>query len=217
MLLFKDNELIGAGEADGVCVGASGNNRLVVAAKPAAGQKLDLVLVCLEGGDAVFDIDLAQSGASVSLRGIYLCCGDDRLNITVNMRHSVGESASNQLFKGIAGGHAKVRFDGKITVAPDAQKTEAFQTSRNLLLSDDAVVETLPQLEIYADDVKCSHGATVGKLDEDEQFYMRSRGISLEQARRLQMLSFISPVIEGLPEDVVAMISSSLHKDDLIP
>ena len=107
---------------------------------------------------------------------------------------------------------ARARFDGRIIVNQDAQKTEAYQTNRNLLLSENAVVETLPQLEIYADDVKCSHGATVGYLDENEQFYMRSRGISLEEARRLQMLSFLSPVMEGLGEDVCNGIVGSLKK-----
>lgn len=178
-----------------------------------AGQKLDLVLVCTEGGgNAVFDIDVAGEGADVSLRGLYVCGGGDRLGIKVNLRHSCGGSKSSQLFRGIAGGKARARFDGRIIVDQYAQKTEAYQTNRNLLLSENAVVETLPQLEIYADDVKCSHGATVGYLDENEQFYMRSRGISLEEARRLQMLSFLSPVMEGLGEDVCDGIVGSLKK-----
>lgn len=164
--------------------------------------RTELTLVALGSGKATFDIDIKCAGATVELGGVYLCKGEDRTNIDVNMRHSVGGSISNQLFKGIADGNARVRFGGKIVVAPDAQKTEAYQTNRNLQLSDTAVVETLPQLEIYADDVKCSHGATVGALNEDEQFYMRSRGITLSEARRLQMISFIAPVIENLPENI---------------
>lgn len=199
MILFKGNKIIYEGDDLGF------------KASLGQGENLSLTLVCLGGGRASFDIDIAQAGAGVNLRGVYLCSGDDRLDITVNMHHLVGESSSDQLFKGIAGGKAKVRFDGRIVVARDAQKTEAYQTNRNLQLSDGATVETLPQLEIYADDVKCSHGATVGRLDEDEQFYMRSRGISLEQARRLQMLSFISPVIEGLPDDAVEQIIGRLE------
>lgn len=175
-----------------------------------AGESLDLSLVCLGGGKASFDLDIAGEDVKVNLRGLYVCKGDDRLDISVNLRHSEGGSCSMQLFKGIAGGKAHVRFDGRIVVARDAQKTEAYQTSRNLVLSDDAVVQTLPQLEIYADDVKCSHGATVGYLDEDEQFYMRSRGISLREARRLQMLSFLSPVMEGLDDGVKAQVLESL-------
>lgn len=164
--------------------------------------RTELTLVALGSGKATFDIDIKCAGATVELGGVYLCKGEDRTNIDVNMRHSVGGSISNQLFKGIADGNARVRFGGKIVVAPDAQKTEAYQTNRNLQLSDSAVVETLPQLEIYADDVKCSHGATVGALNEDEQFYMRSRGITLSEAQRLQMISFIAPVIKNLPENI---------------
>ena len=100
-------------------------------------------------------------------------------------------------------------FDGRIIVAPDAQQTEAYQENHNILLSDDAHVETTPQLEIYADDVKCSHGATVGRLDEDAQFYMRSRGIPEKEARVLQMLSFLSPVTpEGREKEVDAAVRS---------
>jgi Fe-S cluster assembly protein SufD len=93
-----------------------------------------------------------------------------------------------------------VDFYGKIIVAQDAQRTEAYQENHNILLSDGAKVDTKPQLEIYADDVKCSHGATIGRLNEEEQFYMRSRGITLEDAKVLQMISFIAPVLEQLPE-----------------
>ena len=112
------------------------------------------------------------------------------------MHHDMPHCNSRQLFKGIAGGASRVDFYGKIIVAQDAQKTEAYQENHNILLSDGAKVDTKPQLEIYADDVKCSHGATIGRLNEEEQFYMRSRGISLEDAKVLQMISFIAPVLE---------------------
>jgi Fe-S cluster assembly protein SufD len=94
-----------------------------------------------------------------------------------------------------------VDFYGKIIVAQDAQRTEAYQENHNILLSDGAKVDTKPQLEIYADDVKCSHGATIGRLNEEEQFYMRSRGISLEDAKVLQMISFIAPVLENIQDE----------------
>jgi Fe-S cluster assembly protein SufD len=117
----------------------------------------------------------------------------------------------------VAGGDSRVDFYGKIIVAPDAQRTEAYQENHNLLLSDGAKVDTKPQLEIYADDVKCSHGATVGRLNEEEQFYMRSRGISLEDAKVLQMISFISPVLENIPEDtrreeIAAKLESAIRE-----
>lgn len=179
-------------------------------ARVASGESLDLTLVCLSGGEASFDLDIDGKGADVRIRGLYVCSGDEHLDIGVKMRHNVGGSVSDQLFRGIAGGKSKVRFDGRIVVAHGAEKTEAYQASRNLMLSDTAVVETLPQLEIYADDVKCSHGATVGYLDENEQFYMRSRGISLEEARRLQMISFLSPVMESLDDDIRKEITDAL-------
>ena len=116
------------------------------------------------------------------------------------MHHDLPHCSSRQLFKGIAGGSARVDFYGKIIVAQDAQKTEAYQENHNILLTDGAKVDTKPQLEIYADDVKCSHGATIGRLNEEEQFYMRSCGITLEDAKVLQMISFIAPVLEKIPE-----------------
>ena len=102
-----------------------------------------------------------------------------------------------------------MKFEGLVYVAAGAEKTEALQENHSLLLSENAFVQSSPQLEIYADDVVCSHGATVGSLDENEQFYMRSRGISLEEARRLQILSFLSPVLEGLPEKKIITIFAS--------
>ena len=180
-----------------------------------AGEELFLTLVALcdaqSRENAVFNIDIQGAGADVRLNGIYVCGGDSRTGIRVNLTHSSGGSKSTQMFRGIVSGNARSVFDGKITVAPDAQKTEAYQTNRNLLLSDNASVEASPQLEIYADDVKCSHGATSGSLNEDEQFYMRSRGISLEQARRLQMISFLSPAMEGLDDAVRERILGSLR------
>ena len=102
-----------------------------------------------------------------------------------------------------------LQFHGVIVVAPDAQQTEAYQENHNIVLTDQARVETRPQLEIYADDVKCSHGATVGQLNEDELFYMRSRGIPEKEAKTLQMLSFLSPVIpEGRAEEIESAVRS---------
>ena len=161
-----------------------------------AGERLELTFVVLPGEsrDINVAIDLVGEGAEVSLKGLYLCGGDERVNFRVLMHHRAGGCVSHQLFNGIAGGSSRVTFDGRIIVAPDAQKTEAYQENHNILLSDDAHVETTPQLEIYADDVKCSHGATIGRLDEDALFYMRTRGIPEKEARVLQMLSFLAPV-----------------------
>jgi len=166
------------------------------------GQKSDLVLLVFPGisADLKLDITLAGEGAEANIYGAYVCGDKEKVKIAVDMHHDVPHCNSRQLFKGIAGGSSRVDFYGKIIVAKDAQRTEAYQENHNILLSDNAKVDTKPQLEIYADDVKCSHGATIGRLNEEEQFYMRSRGISLEDAKVLQMISFIAPVLENIPE-----------------
>ena len=168
-----------------------------------SGQRKDMVLLVYPGVscDVKLDVRLAGEGAEANIYGAYVCGGEERVKIAVDMHHDLPHCNSRQLFKGIAGGTSKVDFYGKIIVAQDAQRTEAYQENHNLLLTDGAKVDTKPQLEIYADDVKCSHGATIGRLNEEEQFYMRSRGITLEDARVLQMISFIAPVLENIPEE----------------
>lgn len=167
-----------------------------------SGQRKDMVLLVYPGVscDIRLDVVLAGEGAEANIYGAYVCGGDEKVKVSVDMHHDLPHCNSRQLFKGIAGGKSKVDFYGKIIVAQDAQRTEAYQENHNILLSDDAKVDTKPQLEIYADDVKCSHGATIGRLNEEEQFYMRSRGITLEDAKVLQMISFIAPVLEQIPE-----------------
>ena len=163
---------------------------------------LQMVILVMPGvsSDVKLDVRLAGEGAEANIYGAYVCGGEERVKISVDMHHDLPHCNSRQLFKGIVGGTSRVDFYGKIIVAQDAQRTEAYQENHNILLTDGAKVDTKPQLEIYADDVKCSHGATIGRLNEDEQFYMRSRGISLEDAKVLQMISFIAPVLENIPE-----------------
>ena len=165
--------------------------------------KLDMVLLVMPGVscDIKLDVKLAGEGAEANIYGAYVCGGDEKVKIAVDMHHDLPHCNSRQLFKGIAGGTSRVDFYGKIIVAQDAQRTEAYQENHNILLTDGAKVDTKPQLEIYADDVKCSHGATIGRLNEEEQFYMRSRGISLEDAKVLQMISFIAPVLENIEDE----------------
>lgn len=165
--------------------------------------RVDVVVLILPGVscDLHMNVELKGEGAEANVYGAYVCGADERVNISVDMHHDVPHCNSRQLFKGIAGGSSKVDFYGKIIVAKDAQRTEAYQENHNILLSDAAKVDTKPQLEIYADDVKCSHGATIGRLNEEEQFYMRSRGITLEDAKVLQMISFIAPVLENIADE----------------
>ena len=165
--------------------------------------RVDVVVLVFPGvsADVKLDVHLVGEGAEANVYGAYVCGGEEKVKIAVDMYHDEPHCNSRQLFKGIAGGVSKVDFYGKIIVAQDAQRTEAYQENHNILLTDGAKVDTKPQLEIYADDVKCSHGATIGRLNEEEQFYMRSRGISLEDAKVLQMISFIAPVLENIQEE----------------
>ena len=176
--------------------------QLVRSIEVPGGQRTDMVFLVMPGVscDVRLDVRLAGEGAEANIYGAYVCGGAEKVKIAVDMHHDLPHCSSRQLFKGIAGGSARVDFYGKIIVAQDAQKTEAYQENHNILLTDGAKVDTKPQLEIYADDVKCSHGATIGRLNEEEQFYMRSRGITLEDAKVLQMISFIAPVLEKIPE-----------------
>lgn len=182
-----------------------------------AGGSTGMVFVILPGVscDVRLDVNLLGEGAEAKVYGAYVCGGDEKVKIAVDMHHKVARCTSRQLFKGIAGGTSKVDFYGKIIVAQDAQKTEAYQENHNLLLTDGARVDTKPQLEIYADDVKCSHGATIGRLNEEEQFYMRSRGITLEDAKVLQMISFIAPVLEEI-EDQAERESIALQFENAV-
>ena len=177
-----------------------------------AGESRNVTLVFLPGatGRFVLEADLVGPGASLDLSGLYLCPDSEQLDLRLLVRHSVGGCVSRQLFKGLVGGTARAAFDGLVYVAPDAQKTEAYQENHTILLSDNARVETRPQLEIYADDVQCSHGATTGYLNPEELFYLRSRGIPEAEARRLQMVAFLAPVLRRLPEPLIEEIHACL-------
>ena len=176
-----------------------------------AGEKRSAAFVVPRGVSGSFEVvyELAGEGAELDLTGVYACCGEQKVDFRITVRHLCAGCVSHQLFKGLAEDEARVKFEGLVYVAAGAEKTEALQENHSLLLSENAFVQSSPQFEIYADDVVCSHGATVGSLDENEQFYMRSRGISLEEARRLQILSFLSPVLEGLPEKKIITIFAS--------
>jgi Fe-S cluster assembly protein SufD len=143
-------------------------------------------------------VTLDGSNCSADLFGLYLVDKDQHVDNNVVVDHARPNNQSNQLFKGILDDQATAVFNGHILVRRDAQKTNAFQKNRNILLTDKATVDSNPQLEIYADDVKCSHGSTVGQLDSEAMFYMRSRGISEEVARMSLMNAFASEIIDKI-------------------
>jgi Fe-S cluster assembly protein SufD len=133
--------------------------------------------------------------AACTLNGLYLANDTQHVDNFTSIEHAKPRCTSAELYKGILSGAAHGVFNGKIVVQKDAQKTNARQTNKNLLLSPDAAVNTKPQLEIYADDVKCSHGSTIGQIDADAIFYLRSRGLGQDEARSLLSFAFASEII----------------------
>jgi Fe-S cluster assembly protein SufD len=136
--------------------------------------------------------------AEATVNGLYLAGGKQHVDNFTVIDHAQPNCASHELYKGILNQQAHGVFNGKIFVRKDAQKTDAKQTNKVLLLSNDATIDTKPQLEIFADDVKCTHGATVGQLDANQMFYLRSRGIPVDQARRLLTFAFANDIVGRL-------------------
>ena len=139
---------------------------------------------------------LGGAGLECILNGLYLTHGEQVVDHHMVVEHAQPHCASHEYFNGILDDRSRGVFHGRILVRPEAQKTDAKQTNKNILLSDEAQVNTKPQLEIYADDVKCTHGATVGQLNEDSIFYLRARGVGLERAKRMLIHSFAGEIIQ---------------------
>jgi Fe-S cluster assembly protein SufD len=146
---------------------------------------------------------LDGEGAECTLNGLYLAGGDTLIDNHTSIDHAKAHCPSHEVYKGILSGHAKAVFNGKITVRPDAQKTDAKQTNKALLLSDTASINTKPQLEIFADDVKCTHGAAIGQLDDEAMFYLRARGIAEADARNILVHAFAGDILDRIKIDAV--------------
>jgi Fe-S cluster assembly protein SufD len=142
---------------------------------------------------------LDAPGVGCALDGLYLASGRQHVDNHTSIDHARPHGSSQELYKGILSGRASAVFNGKVIVRKDAQKTDAHQTNKNLLLSETALIDTKPQLEIFADDVRCTHGATIGQLDKDAVFYLRSRGVDLHSARGLLVYAFVSEVLDRVP------------------
>ena len=149
------------------------------------------------------DIDLGATEAEARLSGASLARGEQHLDTTIRVEHAKPAGSSSQSFRSVVDGHARAVFQGRIRVAPDAQKTDAQQISRSLLLSAAASADTKPELEILADDVKCSHGAAVGDLDREALFYLRARGLSEAEARKILIDAFVGELIGAIENDAV--------------
>lgn len=152
--------------------------------------------------NAPFSITVNQigEGCTTEIYGLEHLRGEDDVTAETHVTHSVGGGTSNQLVKFVLEDNARGRFIGDLKIAQDAQQTEAHQTNRNLVLSEKAEMRTQPQLEIYADDVKATHGASTGQLDESALFYMQQRGIDKEKARQLLVNAFMKDVVEAISD-----------------
>lgn len=169
------------------------------------------------------DIDIEQAAeyAECQLNGLYLANGKQHIDHHTSIEHAKAHGISRELYKGIITEQGRAVFNGKVVVQPDAQKIDAAQTNKNLLLSEQAEIDTKPQLEIYADDVRCAHGATVGQLDANELFYLRSRGLDEQTARSLLTFAFaaelLGPIAQPPLRDYLRQrILHKLAQDDSI-
>ena len=148
-----------------------------------------------------FIVELKDRGSHCDLRGVYLADNDNHIDHHTIIEHEKEHCTSNELYKGILSGKSTGIFNGRIHVHNDAQKTDAIQSNQNILLSDNAIIHTKPELEIYADDVKCTHGATIGQLDEKGIFYLRTRGIKKKEAQKMMMRAYVGEVLSGIKND----------------
>jgi Fe-S cluster assembly protein SufD len=182
---------------------AAAFHRSAISAAQAADSRLDSHAVSL--GAVLARADIATRfdapGAACSFDGLYLAGETQHVDHHTTIDHRQPRGTSRELYKGILAGRASGVFNGKVFVRPDAQQTDAQQMNQNLLLSDDAQIDTKPQLEIFADDVRCSHGATIGQLDEDAVFYLRARGIDRAEARRMLIVAFANELVQRIAVD----------------
>ncbi|MDG1543875.1 MAG: Fe-S cluster assembly protein SufD [archaeon] len=166
-----------------------------------------------------FNIELLDTGANCDLYGLYFVDGNNHIDHHTTIEHKKEHCTSNEHYKGILSGKAVGVFNGRIHVHPGAQKTDAIQNNQNLLLTDDAIIHTKPELEIYADDVKCTHGATVGQLDEKALFYLRARGLNHKGAQELLMRAYVGEIInhisnKNIRSEMMAIVLKRLPKGD---
>lgn len=205
-------------EQDGVCkllLCGESKGKHSISAKLAKNARLEITTIEIDCDtlDRDIEVELNQEGAQYKIGGIFIAKGRENIKISSTVRHNAENCDSAQSFRGVATGSAKALFRGMIYVAPRANGTTALQESHNIVLSDTAKIETQPQLEIYADDVKCNHGATVGKQNEEALFYMRQRGIELPDAQALLLESFCFSSIElnDFDEDIQARVHSKIR------
>jgi Fe-S cluster assembly protein SufD len=181
------------------------------------GAQVDSHSILLGGGLVRNNVHpvLNGEGAECLINGLFVGAGHQHIDNFMLVEHARPNCNSRQFYNGILADHARGVFHGRIVVHKDAQKTDAKQTNRNLLLSDDARIDTKPQLEIYADDVKCTHGATIGQIDENQLFYLRSRGFALADARNMLLYAFAAECLDRMKEPAARDFAEKLIRERL--
>lgn len=177
-------------------------------------SRLKIFTFCLSGKiKNSLKINLSGEMATASLFGLSIGGGNEVMENHIFMRHEVGHTESRQTYKSILGGRAYGVFDGKIRVEKGADKSNAYQLNKNILLSDEATMNSKPQLEIFADDVKCTHGATTGQIDREAIFYLKARGIGEEEAKKILIEAFIEDLLSGINDvKLRGVITSKISK-----
>lgn len=185
---------------------------LNLAVKQAEGAQCKSFVSVASSSDATFTFDLDGHNGSNIFDAVFVATHSDHAKISLTTRHNVSDCTSKSLVKGVSADRATGEFRGLVYVAPDAQRTDAQQQNRNIELDDSHIV-ALPQLEIYADDVRCSHGSTVGYADTEALFYMRQRGLDLQTARRMQIVGFIEDVVSRCSiEPICCLIGENINE-----
>ena len=167
------------------------------------GASYEVVTLHRGNGNLSFSFDLAGKEAFCRCDVVYVLTGDQETLIRSDVRHNADQTVSRQLVKGAVGGQGKATFEGGIFIPYDKKKIDGAQQHRALLLSPDALVKAVPQLEIYADDVKCAHGSAIGTLNQDQLFYLKTRGIDEKEARSLLTTAFLNEVLDGIEDEAV--------------
>ena len=169
-----------------------------------AGSRVKIHVINLSAPSEIVNritVEQAGEGCDTEIYALAYLHGEERVTTETHVKHAVGGGTSNQLIKFVLDDHSRGHFVGDLKIVKDAQQTEAHQTNRNLLLSETAEMRTQPQLEIYADDVQATHGASTGQLDESALFYMRQRGIDKNKARQLLVGAFMKEVMETIGDE----------------
>ena len=174
------------------------------------GAVLNLYLL-LMGNEANLNVHLIGENAKVNIKAVYLSQTNQNNKLNFCVEHSAGGTYSSQLIKGVAAGNGRTEFYGIIRIPKDCQKCEGAQTHKGLLLSDDAVIKATPELEIYADDVKCSHGSSIGFLDETALFYLMSRGVDEKTATQMLIKAFL---LSDMPSEFEQFITTWVQENE---